>query len=214
MRFSRDVDVLRVELKIFAGIGANQVLCGGTNGTIAGTTFSAPGADFAACGVEPGGVILLTIGEQSNAFEIVSVDSATTLTISVVRGDDEAAPVGPGNATGVTWRVPTLAAQARDAAFVLSQFFGLKPGDAGGEYDVEQLVDLGPLRQAEAFGILAAWYAGLAVENSDEQTWRKADHYQRLYDTARRMCRIWLDANDDGIADTIKEGGTVKLVRE
>ena len=45
--FSRDVDVARYEPNVFGlWYVSSQVLCGGANGIVAGTQFTASGVDF------------------------------------------------------------------------------------------------------------------------------------------------------------------------
>ena len=88
--FSSDVDILKYEPMLFGHLHLPwQVIAEGTGGTLNGTTFTEAGADFVSVGVCAGGVIYLASedGVLDGAFEIVSVDSATQLSISVLRSD-------------------------------------------------------------------------------------------------------------------------------
>ncbi len=78
----------------------SQVKAGGTGASLSGTTLTAAGADFIAAEIEAGGVIYLRSadGTLDGAFEIVSVDSATALTVSVVRADAADPAVAPRRA--------------------------------------------------------------------------------------------------------------------
>ena len=89
-QFSDDVDMVRYEPILFGELCfANQVLISGEGGTLSGTTFTVAGVDFEAAQVSDGCVIYLRSadGVIDGCYEIVSVDSATQLTVSVVRAD-------------------------------------------------------------------------------------------------------------------------------
>jgi hypothetical protein len=215
--FSSDVDVLKYEAVLFGDLHFPwQVLCEGSGGTVSGASFSKDGEDFVSVGVSAGGVIYLqsSDGKLDGAYEIVSVDSATQLTISVLRADGEGSAVGPGDATDVSYRVSTFGPQANEVGFELTQYFGIRPGNPDSEYDVEDILDASVLKQVSAYGILAKVYATLS-NGSDEDSFRaKSMHYQRLFEKARVRCRISIDINGDGIGDSTNIGGSVRLVRD
>ena len=58
--FSSDVDLVKFEPEVFGSwFLSSQMLCGGDNGIVAGTQFTAAGVDFIASQVQAGGVIWL-----------------------------------------------------------------------------------------------------------------------------------------------------------
>jgi len=215
-RFSKDVDVLRVESAVFAEAMGLPVLCKGDGGVIAGTRFTASGANFTAAGVAAGQVIWLRSGDGKvdGAFEITARVSATELTVSVIRGNNAAAAVGPGDATAVSYRVSTLEARGEDAAYFLTQYFGIRPGFADAELGEEQIITDDPLRPAEVYAILADVYSSRAVAVGETAEWDKADYFRRMYERARQRCRLWLDGGEDGQGDTAIDGGSLRLHRE
>ena len=70
---------------------------GGNGWELAGTTFEASGANFVSAGVEAGDCVYLRSadGILDGVYEIVAVDSATQLCVSVLRADSEADPIAP-----------------------------------------------------------------------------------------------------------------------
>jgi hypothetical protein len=214
-RFSTDADVLRVSAAVFAEETGLPVLCRGEGGTISGTSFIAPGADFFATGVTAGRVIWLRSGDGKidGAYEVVERISTTELTVSVIRGD-ECIAVGPGDATTVSYRVATLDAKGQDAAYFLTQYFGVRPGFADVSLGRERIVDDTPLRKAEVYGILADVYSGRAVAVGTTAAWDTAESYRRMYEAARRRCRLWMDDDGDGQGDTAVDGGSFRVKRE
>ncbi len=213
--FSNDADVLKYEPVLFGELHLpSQVIASGTAGLLSGTIFTVAGADFVSAGVSTGGVVYLVGGDGvlDGAFEIVSVDSAAQLTVSVVRADDADAAVAPPAATDVSYRVSTLRPQAEQAAYVLTEYFGIAPGDPDSEYGAEDVLDTEGLRRASAFKVIASVYATLA--GGDERLWEKSRHYERLYDGARARCNVSVDAGDDGVADRSMVGACGKLVRD
>jgi len=153
-------------------------------------------------------------GVLEGAFEIVSVDSATQLVVSVVRSDTEAAAIAPPAATDISYRVSTFGPQAGEVGFQLTEYFGLKPGNPTANYGAEEVLDTQALKRASVFAIISSVYAILASKSDNENFWRKSLHYQQLFERARQRCRLSIDVDSDGIADVTQTGGSMRLVRD
>jgi hypothetical protein len=215
--FSNDADLLKYEPVLFGELHLPwQVLAAGTGGTVSGTTFTASGADFVGAQVAAGGVIYLRSADSSldGAYEIVSVDSATQLSVSVIRADSEAAAVAPGAATDISYRIGTFGPQANEAAFQLTEYFGISPGNPASDIGVENVLDTSVLKQASVFAVISSVYAMLASKTKDENFWKKSLHYQKLFAKARGRCRLSIDAGSDGLLDVTKIGASGRLVRD
>jgi len=215
--FSNDVDILKYEPILFGELHLPwQVVAAGTGGTLSGTTFTASGADFVTAWVTAGGVIYLqsTDGSLDGTYEIVSVNSATQLTVSVLRPDGQAPAVAPPAATDVSWRISTFGPQANEVAFQLTEYFGIAPGNPASEIDVEDVLDASVLRMASLFAVISIAYAMLAGKAQNENYWKKSLHYQKLFDRARGRCRLSIDVGSDGVADVTKIGAAGRLVRD
>lgn len=217
LAFSNDVNILRYEAVLFSDLHFGwQVLCEGDGGTLSGTTFSKTGGDFISAGASAGGVIYLRSqdGTLDGAYEIVSVDSATVLTISVIRADSTESAVGPGDASLVSYRVSTFLPQANEVFFELTQYFGIKPGNPDSEYGTDDILDTRVLRQASVYGVLAKVYATLGNGAAEDSFQQKSLHYQRLFGKARERCRVSIDISGDGVGDRTNIGGSIRLVRD
>jgi hypothetical protein len=215
--FSNDVDILRYEPVLFTELHLpGQVLTAGTNGTLIGTMFIANDADFVNAQVTSGGVIYLRSTDEilDGAYEIVSVDSATQLTISVVRADAVGEPIAPPSTSDISYRVSTFRPQANEAAFQLTEYFGIKPGNPASGIDIQDILDTDVLKRASVFAVISSVYAMLASKANDENFWKKTQHYQKLFEKARQRCRLSIDAGSDGIADVTRLGASARLVRD
>ncbi len=215
--FSKDVDILKYEPVLFGELHlAWQVLAAGAGGTLNGTTFTASGADFVIALVTAGQVIYLQSADGSldGAYEIVSVDSATQLSVSVIRADSDDAAVAPPAATDISYRISTFGPQASEAGFQLTEYFGIGPGNPASEVDVEDILDTDVLKGASVFAVVSSVYAMLASKAEDENFWKKSLHYRKLFERARERCRLSIDVGGDGVADVTKLGASVKLVRD
>jgi hypothetical protein len=215
--FSNDADILKYEPMLFGELHLPwQVLAAATDGTLSGTTFSAAGADFVIAQVLAGGVVYMRSGDGSldGVYEIVSVDSATELTVSVVRSDSDDDPISPPASDDISYRISTFGPQASEAAFQLTEYFGIRPGNPASDIDVENVVDTQALRRASVFAVISSIYAMLAGKSKDENFWNKSLYYQRLFERARERCRFSVDAGSDGLADVTKSGASGKLVRD
>jgi len=215
--FAKDVDVLRYEPMLFGELHpAWQVLSSGSGGVLTGTSFMSSSADFTGSQVQAGGVVYLRSadGVLDGTYEIVSVDSSTALTVSVLRADAEGSAVAPPAATDVTYRVSTFRPQIEEAGFGLTEYFGLQGGSGASEFTAADVLDTDVLKPATVFAVISSVYAMLASKAEDENFWKKSLYYQRLFEKARQRCRVGLDVNGDGVADVTRLGGSVQLVRD
>jgi len=215
--FSNDADILKYEPILFAELHLPwQVLAAGTEATLNGTTLTASGADFVTAQVTAGGVVYLQSadGTLDGPFEIVSVDSATQLSISVIRSDSDDTAIAPPSAVDISYRISTFGPQANEVGLQLTEYFGIRPGNPASTIDVTDILDASVLRQASVFAVISVAYAMLAGRDNDENFWAKSLHYQRILAKARSRCRLSIDTDDDGVADVTKIGSAVRLVRD
>lgn len=217
VRFSSDTDILRHEPGLFGELHlTSQVLTKGSGAELSGTTLTDAAGNFSGAGVEAGGVVYLTSadGTLDGGYEIVSVDSATQLTVSVLRANRADNPVAPPAASDVSYRISTFAAQAEEAAFQLTEYFGIQPGNPTSDITVDNLIETEGLRKASALAVMSAVYATWADQIPGQAYWQKSVHYRQLFEKARLRCRLSIDLGTDGIADIARLGGAIKLVRD
>ncbi|MFA6185966.1 MAG: hypothetical protein WC770_01975 [Phycisphaerae bacterium] len=216
--FSNDVDILRYEPSLFDDLYfANQILASGSDGVIAGTTFTAAGADFNAAQITAGMVIYLKSadGAIDGVYEIVSVGSATSLVISVLRADNASAPIALIDGSAITYRVCSYQPQSSEVFLHLAAYFDLRPGNPDSKYSVDDVLDVSVLRQAAVYKTLSIIYATLCGSDNDETKsfWEKSQYYTGLYEKALQRCKVSVDLGDDGQSDSVSSGASVKLTR-
>lgn len=166
-----DVDIAKVDAEVYSSSAFDgQKRCGGTNGIVAGTQFTASGVDFNASQVEAGGVIALSSADGSidGAFEIVSVIDSTHLTISQIRNDPVDAAIPVGSASGLTWSIKTLGPQIAAAETQLSARLGLKPGNPDAAYGIDEVEPADVLKQIATAVLLVQVYTVLYTSSADE----------------------------------------------
>jgi len=215
--FSNDAEILKYEPILFGELHLPwQVLAAGTGAGLSGTTLTASGVDFVAAQVQAGGVVYLQSADGSldGAYEIVSVDSATQLSISVVRAGSTDTAVPPPAATNISYRISTFGPQTAEVGFQLTEYFGIKPGNPASEIDADDILDTTVLRLASVFAVISSIYTMLAGKTKDQNYWNKSLYYQKLSAKARGRCRLSIDVGVDGIADVTKIGAVGRLVRD
>lgn len=215
--FSNDADILKYEPILFGELHLPwQVLAAGTGASLSGTTLTAGGADFIAAQVQASGVVYLQSADGSldGAYEIVSVDSSTQLSISVVRADSTDTAVPPPAATDLSYRISMFGPQTAEAGFQLTEYFGIKPGNPASDIDADDILDTTVLRLTSAFAVISSVYAMLAGKAKEPNYWSKSLYYQKISAKARGRCRLSIDVGADGLADVIKIGASGRLVRD
>ena len=166
-----DTDIAKMDAEVYssAAFGA-QVRCGGTNGIVAGTQFTASGVDFNASQVSAGCVIALSSADGSidGVFEIVALIDATHLTVSQIRTDVGDAAIAIGSASGLTWSIKTLGPQIAASETELSARLGLKPGKPVAEYALDEIQNTEAIKQIATAVLLVRVYMVMYTSSADE----------------------------------------------
>jgi len=213
--FCQDRDLLTLEPGVFLGAAlAGQNLLTGTDGTFDATTFSSESSDFQTAGVESGGVLCVyaTTPSEGLAIEIVSVDSSTELTVSVLRSDPQGTPTPPPSGADLRFHIRTYRPQIRCLSESLAEKLrSMAEVQAVGTAD---FADSAQLRIATAHGVLAAIFVARA-ENAAENdaNWIKAQHYRSEFARLQSQLRLAVDADGDGVAERTRALGNVNLRR-
>ena len=214
MTFCTDIDLLHWEPNILRDATfASQTLISGT-GNLAGTVFTLASGSLTTAHVTRDQVIVLT-GATSGCYPIVSVDSATQLTLSTLydglfptSGDPVASPAG--TATGLTFVIRTFWPQRRVISELLLQAAGLDPTDDA----AHTIVNPESLRRPCTLGTLHMIYSALAAAATDPKNLEvRVELYERLYRRALRSARVELDRDGDGVADTARALNVLELQR-
>lgn len=218
MFFSTDADILKYEAVLFSDLYFPwQELCKGIDGQLNGTVFSTQSQDLVSSGVQAGGVIYIRSddGTLDGCFEIVSVNSSSELTVSVLRADrDGPAIAPPTGGSGLSFRVSTFAPQESEVLFEVTRYFGIRPGNPDSVYGVDDVVDTNVLRQASVYAVIASVYATLGSRSGDEEYWKRSLYYKKLFEKARESCRVSIDIDGDGTTEITRPGDSIKLIRE
>lgn len=216
VRFSNDVDLLKWEPVLFRDLAlASQTLCTGSDGATSGTTFTSAGAAFTSSSIEAGQVIYLQDSTNTidGCYEIVSVDSATQLTLSVVRQNTVDSAIAPPGGSNLSYRISTFNPQTEEATYSLLQYFGIKISDEQ-EVDFDDILNIRSLRQACVFAVLSAVLAGSACGDNDASNfWQKSLHYKKQFHSARTRARLEIDTDNDNLAEQYRSGGSIRLRR-
>lgn len=195
---------------------AGQVVAKGENGILAGTAFTAAGADFAAAGVDAGYVIYIEnqSGSVCGAYEIVSVDGQDELTISVLRKDSTSLPIPPGNSEDLAYRIVTYQPQIQEVSQVLAGKFGLRPAVPNAQYSADDIFDSPMLTTAATLSAITAILATLLKSGNDDDMRQKYLFYASLAAKATERCVVCIDAGNDEIIELVVHGGSVRLARD
>jgi hypothetical protein len=212
--FCTDIDLLHWEPNICrdASFAAQTLMTGTAN--LAGTGVTISSGSFTDSHIEPGQVLVFS-GTVAGSFPIFSVNSATTLTISVLYDKlfdetPEASPVA--TATGLTFVIRTFWPQRQVVSEILQQAAGLIPGDPRSANAT--ILNPQSLKRPCVLGTLQLIYSALsAVSGAPAEYATRTALYERLYQRALRSALVEIDLNNDGRADTCRQLNAFDLVR-
>jgi hypothetical protein len=207
--FSTDVDIMRIEPMLFSEWNlSGEVVSAGAGGVVAGGKFTAANASFIAAGIEPGYVVYLSNAANTinNRFEIISVDSATQLTVSVARADFNDPPRVPAPATDINYRVCSYAAQANIAFHRLCARFAITPEEA------ETIDNIHTLSEASTYLTMSIAFSAIATRDAySPDLIAKSEKYARAYLSSLEHVRFIVEI--DGFL-VPKSGGELYLTRD
>ena len=210
--FAKDIDLLHWEPTIFKDAAfVSQTLVSGT-GSLSGTQFTLASSLLGGVEIIDAEVIYLG-GSIDGCFPIVSIDSGTELTLSILydklTGDPPTpARIGP-DPSDIPFVIRTFWAQRSIVTQLLLQFLGLTPEQFDAVLNPEAL------RRACTLGALQMIYSAMSAAAPDAAGLSvRADLYERLYRRAIRVARVELDLNGDGEADARRTLNTLALVRD
>jgi len=213
--FCQDRDLLSIEPVIFIGGGfPSQQLISGNDGVMAGTTFTSAGSDFATAGIATGMVLCTHTGApaEGNAYEVVSVDSQTSLTVSVLRAEANAAATPPTPGTSLAFFVRTFQPQIHGVSETLAE--KLRQISESGGIAQADFADSEQLRFTTAYGVLASVFVARAENaTSADANWIKAEYYRREFTRLQTQLRLAVDIDGDGTAEATRTLGNVTLRR-
>lgn len=204
MPFCTDIDLLSYEPAIgsVAAI-ASQTLIRGT-ADLSGSTLTIASGSLVSSHVTADMIVALD-GSVAGCFAIVSVDSATTMTISPLHEDlPTALPVG--SAAGLTFAVRTFWPQRQIVSEMLLAASGVESADS--------IVNAQSLRRCAILGTLHMIYSAMeSVDPSEASHSVSRERYARAFRSAMRSVTVEIDLNDDGRVDCTRKLSVVELAR-
>jgi len=210
-----DRDLLSIEPRVFLDTGlTSQQLISGDDAALDGTSLTSSGSDFTSAAVTAGMVITTyaTLPAEGVALEVLSVDSATELTVSALRADPAADAIPPEALGGANFLIRSFAPQRRTTWLALSE--ALRRASEAAGIAAADFADSQQLRLTVAYGTLAAIFAARADHTrAEDANWIKAEHYRREFHRLRPQLRLTVDEDGDGVAEQTRALGNVTLRR-
>ncbi len=210
--FITDRDLLAFEPDLFRDAGFVSQRLINTTGSISSGKLNITGADFAATGVTVGHVVV----HNGTPMEVLLRNSATQVTVSLLRASAADAAIVPPNASTAAAVVFTFAPQVASAHAMVLAMLGLPAAGRGlaGEIDETAIKNPDDLRTLEALLTLGlVWAGAAAVAGPGSNAAARAEQYRLRAARERSAAVARLDANGDGVADSERRAGAGVFVR-
>lgn len=206
-----DIDLLRWEPHLAAEASFSTQTLLSTTGSVSGTTLTISTGSLGAAHVRAGFIACVS-GAISGCFPILSIDSETTCTLSVIYdGLDEtpALPVSPGAGADLTVAIRSFYPQRRIVSDLLMRMAGVEPGGS------RSIVNVEAFRKPCALGTLHMIYNAMSTASFDNRAdlLIRAELYERLYRKSLRAVVAEIDTDGDGIANCRRHLRVVHFAR-
>lgn len=209
--FCSDIDLLRWEPHIVAEAAFATLTLLTAPASLAGTTLTLSAGSFDAARVRAGFVACLS-GTVNGSFPILSIDSESTCTLSVMYDGLEATsaePVSPGDAAELNVVVRSFFPQRKIISDLLSAMAGIEPDGSA------TILNAGAFRRPCALGTLHLIYSAMSTAAFDDRSDLivRAELYERLYRKSLRGLTAEIDTDGDGVANTRRMLRMVQFAR-
>ena len=206
-----DIDLLRWEPHIASEAAFTTQTLLTTTGSVSGTTLTLAAGSFNSARVRAGFIACLT-GAINGSFPIVSINSESTCTLSVMYDgldDSPALPVSPGAGGELTISIRSFFPQRKIVSDLLSRMAGIEPGTSA------SILNPNDFRKPAVLGTLHMIYSAMstaAFENRSDLIIR-AELYERLYRKSLRGVVAEIDTDGDGSCDRQQSLRVVQFIR-
>ena len=212
--FSQDRDLMVYEpglLRDVSWVGQRRL---SATGSVSGTTLTLASGSFADAQVQAGQVVLF----DGVALEIVSVESATTATVSLLRADAGGGAVAPIAASNRSVMVYDFSPQR---AIVHRQVLAMLGIDSAGDgsdgingIDESMVTNPGALTRLECLGTLHLVYSGASAPGRGSDRFeQRVGLYLERYRRERESVVAMIDMDGDGIAEATRRANGFVLSR-
>lgn len=212
--FSQDRDLMVYEpglLRDVAWVGQRRL---SATGSVSGTTLTLASGSFTDAQVQAGQVVLF----DGVALEIVSVESATTATVSLLRADAGGGAVAPIAASNRSVMIYDFSPQR---AIVHRQVLAMLGIDSAGDgsdgingIDESMVTNPGALTRLECLGTLHLVYSGASAPGRGSDRFeQRVGLYLERYRRERESVVAMIDMDGDGIAEATRRANGFVLSR-
>lgn len=203
----RDLYVLEPGLhKDVAWVGHKRI---STVGSVVGTSLTITTGSFIDAQVEAGHVVIF----DGIVFEVVSVQSATQATVSMMRADLSSNAVPGVDASNRGVAVYDYSPQRGIVHRQVLTMLGFDPDDT--DFDESVVTNPGALVRLEALGTLHLIYASAgAPGRAGEKFDQRAQMYRQRFAGERQRVVATIDLDGDGIAETKRRPNVFVLTRD
>jgi hypothetical protein len=206
--FALDRDLLVFEPGLFRDVSWLGFKRIATIGALVGTTVTINTGSFVTKEIAPGHVLIF----DGVPLEVVSVESATQATVSVLRSDLGSSAVPWFDASNRGVAVYDFGAQRAMVHRQILTMLGFDP-DAEGFSDAV-VTNPGALVRLEALGTLHLIYASAAAPGRGSAGFdQRAQMYKERFGAERERVVAAIDLDGDGIAETTRRPNAFVLVR-
>jgi len=211
MPFATDRDLLILEPTLYRDIAwAGQRRINVTDAVVVGAVLTSATADFIAADIKPGHVALL----NATALEVVSRDSATQLTVSLIRDDTADVPLAPPAATAAALVITTFGPQITTIHDQLLRALGIEPADPTATPNQNNITNPQAVAHLESLGALHLVFAAAAALATNQDTlWAKAQNYRDRFVANRNRLAVGVDLDNDGLPDATRRLNTIQFIR-
>lgn len=207
-----DRDLLAIEPDLFRDVGFVAQRLISATGSISSGKLTISGADFAVAGVTAGHVVV----HNNVPLEVIIRNSATQVTLSLLRASIDDVAIPPANAGVAAAVVFTFAPQIAAAHAAVLRMLGLPAAGKGltGEADETAVTNPCDLAMLEALRTLSlVWAAAAAIAGPGSNAAARAEQHRLRAARERSTVTARLDVNGDGVVDAERRAGMGVFVR-
>lgn len=211
MPFATDRDLLAFEPNLFRDIAwTGQRRISADDGATSGSALTSASSNFTSARIKPGHVAML----DAIPLEVISIDSDTQLTVSLLRDDVDDPTLSPPALTDAPLVITTFGPQIASVHDQLLRALGIEPTNPNAQPSAADITNPAALARLEVLGALHLIFTAAATLSTTDDILRtKAEMYRDRFIAQRNRLAVGVDLDGDGLPEATRRLNTIQFIR-
>ena len=211
MTLVTNLDLMKLEPKLFVDAAdSGLTLASGNDASVSNTSLTSISSDFVTLEISAQDIVVVS----NDPIEIVSIDSATSLSTSRRRMSKESPVLKPSAGTGLAFSIISFELVLEHVEALTLAAFGILPNDPDLPVKITDVLNQDDLKRLITLRVIRQGFdRAAAADPANTSLEAMAGFYTELAREAEALTSLLIDPNQDGIAESRRRINNPSLIR-